>query len=247
MNIAILQTARAGSKSVPDKNVMKFNETPLFLHNILHAQKSKFKIPIYLSTDIPNLEELSKKHNFRIIQRPKNLSNSQASHHEVMIHGLKTIEKIQNKKIDILIVILGNTISAWPEDIDKAVEILKDQPDVDSAITVGKYNMFNPVRALSISDDGGLDRIVKKNVLNANITNSNINDKEVIGDVYYLNGSLLAMRRSSILGSNDKLPFTWLGDKIIPIIQKSICKEIDAEWQINIIDQISKDYSTGRQ
>ena len=70
MNIAILQTARAGSQSVPDKNVLRFNETPLFLHNILHVQQSKYEIPVYLSTDITNLEELSIKHDFTIIERP---------------------------------------------------------------------------------------------------------------------------------------------------------------------------------
>ena len=246
MNIAILQTARAGSRSVTNKNTLIFNGIPLFLHNILNVKLSKHKIPVYLSTDIKNLDELSIEHDFSIIERPKHLAGSNSSHHDAMIHGIKVIEKIQNKQLDILIVILGNTISAWPEDIDSAIEILKENRDVDSTITVGKYNMFNPLRSLSISEDGLIDRVVKREVLFSNIINENVNDKEVIGDVYYLNGSIMAMRRSAVMSSSEKLPFPWLGSKTMPIIQKSICMEIDDQWQANIIDRISKDYSIGR-
>ena len=246
MNIAILQTARAGSQSLANKNILMFNGLPLFLHNILNVKLSEHKIPVYLSTDIKNLGELSKEHDFSIIERPKDLAGSNSSHHDTMIHGIEVIEKIQNKQLDILIVILGNTISAWPEDIDRAIEILKENEDVDSTITVGKYNMFNPVRSLTISEDGLLDRVVKRDVLSSNIINDNVNDKEVIGDVYYLNGSIMAMRRSAVLSSSETLPFPWLGNKTMPIIQKSICMETDDAWQANIIDQISQDYSIGR-
>ena len=245
MNVAILQTARGGSKSVLNKNTLMFNGSPLFLHNIMHAQKSKFNPPIYLSTDIPNLEEMSCKHKFTIIERPAHLCGSTSSHHEVIRHGVEKIEEIQNDKLDILIVMLGNTISAWHEDIDLAIEMLRDKGDVDSVISVGRYNMFNPMRSLSISADGSLDMILQKTAFNNSGVNTN--DKDVIGDVFYLNGSLMAMRRSAIFGNSDKLPFTWLGNKTLPIIQKSICMEIDAEWQINIIDKISTDYSIGRE
>jgi hypothetical protein len=161
------------------------------------------------------------------------------------MHGVEKIEEIQNDKLDILIVMLGNTISAWHEDIDLAIEMLRDKGDVDSVISVGRYNMFNPMRSLSISADGSLDMILQKTAFNNSGVNTN--DKDVIGDVFYLNGSLMAMRRSAIFGNSDKLPFTWLGNKTLPIIQKSICMEIDAEWQINIIDKISTDYSIGRE
>ena len=247
MNVAILQTARGGSKSVPNKNTLVFNGKPMFLHNILHAHKSKYDLPVYLSTDIPNLDSLSRKHNFTLIQRPYNLTGSDASHHEVIIHGLKQIEKIQGYKLDILVVVLGNTVSAWSEDIDSAIETLQSRSDIDSVISVGKYSMFNPVRSLSIDTDGSLDVLVDKGALNTTIVNKNINDKEVVGDVYYLNGSLMVMRRSSILSNSSKLPFPWLGNKTLPIVQKSVCMEIDAEWQINIIEKLALDYSIGRK
>jgi len=71
-----------------------------------------------------------------------------------------------------------------------------------------------------------------------NIVNNNINDKDVIGDVFYLNGSVMTMRRAAIFDKGEKLSFTWLGDETIPIIQDSICMEIDTMWQTNIIEKI---------
>jgi len=246
MNVAILQTASRGSQSVPNKNILEFNGLPLFLHNIMHVKKSKYQPSIYMSTDIPHLKELAKKHNFKIINRPEELAGSNSSHHEVMRHGVTEIEKIENKRIDILVVILGNTISAWHEDVDRGINILISNNDVDSVISVGKYNMFNPMRSLSISDDGSLSRVVEMNKLNNSVQNNNVNDKDVVGDVYYLNGSFMIMRRSAIFGESDMLPFPWLGNKTIPIVQNPICMEIDAEWQVNIVEKISMDYSVAR-
>jgi CMP-N-acetylneuraminic acid synthetase len=241
MNIAILQTARAGSESVPNKNILSFNGIPLFLHNILHAKKSKYKPPVYLSTDILDIDHLAVEHEFTIIKRPENLSGSSASHHDVMRHGIKKIEEIQNTTLDIIVVILGNTISSWTEDIDKAIDLLHTKNNVDSVISVGKYNMFNPIRSLLISDKGDLERAVNCD-LSHSVISTNTNDKDVIGDVYYLNGSLMVMRRSAVFSYSDKLPFSWLGDKTVPIIQDSVCMEIDAKWQTCIIKNISEDY-----
>ena len=246
MNIAILQTARQGSLSVPNKNTLSINNKPLFLQNIINVKKSKYKSPVYLSTDIPNLEALSSEYGFNLIERPEYLSRSDSSHHDAIRHGVEKIEEIQNCTLDIVIVILGNTISAWPEDIDKSIEILENNRDVDSVISVGKYNMFNPLRSLKIDKNGGLDRMVNVDELGKSIINVNNNDKDVVGDVYYLNGSLMAMRRSAVFSVSEKLPFTWLGNKTIPIIQNAICMEIDDEWQINIIKKISEDSSIGR-
>ena len=246
MNIAILQTARQGSVSVPNKNTLSVDNKPLFLQNILNAKKSNFKPPIYLSTDIPNINNLSIEYEFTIIDRPDFLSRSDSSHHDAIMHGVKKIEEIQGCELDIVTVILGNTISAWPEDIDKSISILENNSDVDSVISVGKYNMFNPLRSLKINGDGSLDSIVNAKELNKSIVNTNKNDKDVVGDVYYLNGSLMTIRRSAIFSVNEKLPFTWLGNKTVPLIQNSICMEIDDEWQINIIKKISEDFSIAR-
>ena len=48
--IYLLQTARSGSKSVKNKNILNINGLPLYLYNILYAKKSKYikKISIYL-------------------------------------------------------------------------------------------------------------------------------------------------------------------------------------------------------
>ena len=51
MNVYALQTARAGSKSVPNKNIMNIRGKSLYLHNIHFAQKSKHIKDVFISTD----------------------------------------------------------------------------------------------------------------------------------------------------------------------------------------------------
>ena len=66
--IAALQTARAGSKSVPKKNLLKVDGHPLFAHSILSANQVVFDV--YCSTDDPEIKELAEYYQFKVIDRP---------------------------------------------------------------------------------------------------------------------------------------------------------------------------------
>ena len=55
--IAALQTARAGSKSVPKKNLLKVNGHPLFAHSILSA--NQVVLDVYCSTDAVSYTQLT--------------------------------------------------------------------------------------------------------------------------------------------------------------------------------------------
>ena len=236
MKIAVLQTARAGSESVINKNQILSDEIPLFLHNIRNASQSKYSLPIYLSTNMKNVREHLDIYNANLIERPEELCSSDASHHEVIKHGLHFIEQQLNAKVELLVVLLGNTISAWPEDIDKAIDILKHDQKIDSVITVGKYNMYNPLRSLYLDSGGLLQNFINQSKIDRINPQKATNDKDIVNDVYYLNGSLMVMRREAILSTNNVLPFPWLGKRVHPIVQNSTFMEIDAAWQVPLLD-----------
>lgn len=247
MNIAVLQTARAGSQSVIKKNTLVINNKPLFLHNIIHVKKSKYNLPIFLSTDIKGLENYSKQYNFKLIDRPDHLAGNDASHHEVITHGIIEIENFLRCKLDYIVVLLGNTIAAWHSDIDRAIDIISDNGrDVDSVVTVGKYNMFNPMRSMTKDSSGCLERLIQHEDFSNSNKVVNTSDKDILGDVYYMNGSIMVMKRSAVFSKSNKLPFPWLGDKVVPIEQDPICMELDAQWQTSIIQLISDDNSIAR-
>ena len=63
MQITALQTARAGSKSIPKKNLLEINGDPLFAHSIKAATNCSLINSVWCSTDDEVIKELQKKLN----------------------------------------------------------------------------------------------------------------------------------------------------------------------------------------
>ena len=131
-NVYALQTARAGSKSVKSKNTMYFDDKPLFQHPIEKALNSKLIKRVYISTDIYLIKRNCDNLPYKIIPRPEDLAGDDSSHHDVMIHGLAEIERMEREPVDILAVLLGNSLGAEGTEIDAAVQFLIDNPEYDS-------------------------------------------------------------------------------------------------------------------
>ena len=183
----ILQTARAGSKSVPNKNIAMVGNKPLFAHSLEKALSSKLVDHYFVSTDCNFIKQYVKKYkNVNIIDRPSHLSLDNSSHHDVMIHAIEHIEKQLGKKIDNLIILLGNSLGTDSTSIDACLKILKENKSYDAVQTVSKFNMFNPYRAFKIDSESG----VLKNFVNVP---ENSNDKNFAGDIMFFNGSFLCV------------------------------------------------------
>lgn len=236
MKIIALQTARKGSKSVRHKNTLPIHGKPLFLHNIVHAQESSYITNVYISTDDETICSYSNDYNFHIIHRPDELAGDLASHHDVILHSLYEIEKKEGELIDILVILLGNSLGAITNDLNDGIKLLIDNPKADSCMSVSEFNMFNPFRAYK-SLNGYLETVVDQSFIIANQKHQNINDKQSAGDIFFFNGSFWICRRQAILDNNGLLPFQWLGKKILHIIQDTTM-EIDAKWQVECIKQL---------
>jgi CMP-N-acetylneuraminic acid synthetase len=133
------------------------------------------------------------------------------------------------KKIDYVVLLLGNSIIRDYKNIDKAITIIKNKKDIDSVITLSKFNMFNPFRAYTISDN----RLHNFMNMYKNIEMKNTNDKNAFGDFYYLNGEFQVLKREAIL-SNGEPPFRWMGKNMYPMVLENNM-EVDAQWQLEIL------------
>lgn len=224
MKIAALQTARAGSKSVIGKNIMQIRGKPCYQHNLEFCKQLPEICHISISTD----DEYIIKNNMgcHVIERTPQLSSDTASHKDVIIDGLLKIEEHIGHKVDALFVLLGNNTAAYPEDMRKAIELLSEDVSATSVMSVSKFNMFNPYRAFNIKQQ----RVI--NFQSFSLQQADSNDKNALGDFYFFNGSFWLIRREALFSEKQQEPFKWLGDNIIPLIQKEGIMEIDAPWQI---------------
>lgn len=232
-NVYALQTARAGSKSVKSKNTMLIDDKPLFQHPVEKAIDAKLIKKVFISTDIYLIKRNSSNLNYKIIPRPEELAGDDSSHHDVMIHGLKEIEDREREKVDLLVILLGNSLGASSEELDRAIKFLLENPQYDSVQSVSEFNMFNPFRAFTVTDEKLQTYMGQDDILSGNKI-KNINDKKSAGDIYFANGSFFICRRDILLSQKGLLPFPWLGFNIKPWIQP-VTMEIDAYWQSSVL------------
>jgi CMP-N-acetylneuraminic acid synthetase len=226
--IVALQTARAGSKSIPKKNLLEVNGHPLFAHSILAATGSNSIQHVYCSTDDTVIKLLSTQYNFTVIDRPAELCLDNCSHLDAIRHGVNEIEKDVGKQ-DVIVLLLGNVTGIDSNALDEAIALLGDN---DSVVSVSEMNMYNPFRAHKIVN-GLLETWISQDLIRSDTL---VNDKNSAGNIYYCNGNFWVMRRDVLFEDGNNLPFEWLGKKIVPYIQ-NVFQELDAPWQLNYVEQ----------
>tara|TARA_R110000851_G_scaffold4088_2_gene16674 strand:- start:1167 stop:1895 length:729 start_codon:yes stop_codon:yes gene_type:complete len=234
--VVALQTARAGSKSIPKKNLLEVDGHPLFAHSIIAATGSNTIQRVYCSTDDSVIMDFSKHYNFNVIKRPPELCLDNCSHLAAIRHGVNEIEKELGKQ-DIVVLLLGNVAGIDANALDEAIDMLGDN---DSVVSVSEMNMYNPFRAHKIVN-GLLETWITQDLIRSDTL---VNDKDSAGSIYYCNGNFWVMRRDALFEDENNLPFEWLGKKIVPYIQ-NVFQELDAPWQLDYVEQ-SVNYFKGR-
>ena len=229
-------TARAGSKSVKNKNTMELGGKPLYLYNLMAAIDSKLINSVYVTTDIEEIIENKNKLEYSPISRPNSLAGDNASHYETIKHALLHAESIEGMQCDNILVMLGNSFGADGGLLDDAIGFLNSNSGYDSIMTVSNFNMFNPFRSYSI-DDGKLRTTIDQDLIVENAKHQNVNDKKSAGDVFFFNGCFWLIRREVFMECDGLLPFPWMGKNIYPWTQ-DVYMEIDAPWQINCVREI---------
>lgn len=228
--IAALLIGREGSQGFPGKNIYPLLGRPLTAYPLLAAKNAKFVDKTYLSTDSPLLKKIGVEYGAEIIDRPPELCTSSALGEHAFVHGYNVIKERNEKKIELIVLLFCNAATILPETIDLGIDILRNNPDFDSAVTVSKYNMWSPLRARKIGADGLLHPFVPFETFgNPKTLNC---DRDSQGDVWFADMSVSIVRPKCLENLDEGLlPQKWMGQKIYPLPQWGGC-DVDYEWQI---------------
>jgi hypothetical protein len=227
--IAII-IGRKGSKGFPGKNTYKVFNKPLAEYSIDVAIKTPEIDDVFLSTDDEALKKIARKKNLKIIQRPKYLASNKALGEDAFLHAYNHIKKKEKKDIKYFVLLMCNSPTITSLQISKGIKILNKNTKIDSAVTVSKYNMYSPLRARKINDQGLLDPYLPFKYFG---DEKNLNcDRDSQGDVWFADMGCSIVRPSCFDNiSNGLLPQKWMGKKIYPIKQDAGL-DIDYEWQL---------------
>ncbi|NJL53844.1 cytidylyltransferase [bacterium] len=231
--IAALLLGRADSKGFPGKNLHSVLGRPLMAYPLLAVRASRHVDLAYVSTDSPQIAAVGREHGAAIIDRPPELCTDDALGEDAFVHGYRAIRDrlaAQNQTIELLVLLFANAATITGELIDQGIDILRQNPQFDSAVTVSRYNMWSPLRARKLDDQGCLQPFVPFETFGDPQT---LNcDRDSQGDVWFADMSVSIVRPHCLENLADGLlPQKWMGQHIAPIYSWGGC-DVDYEWQV---------------
>ncbi len=229
--IAALLLGRKGSSGFPGKNLYPLMGKPLAFYPMKAALVSEFVDEVFVSTDDDKLMELARENGAGVIVRPPELCTDEALGEDAYVHGYFEIKnRNRGKDVELMVLLFCNAPTVSSDLIDEGIKVLREHPEYDSAVSVSCYNMWSPLRARKIGEDGLLHPFVPfetfgdPKVLNC--------DRDSQGDVWFADVSVSIVRPRCLENIEEGLlPQKWMGQKIYPLKQWGGC-DVDYEWQI---------------
>jgi CMP-N-acetylneuraminic acid synthetase len=231
--IAALLLGRGGSTGMPGKNTRVVLGRPLMAYPLLAAQAAATVDRIYVSTDSDEIARIGREHGAEHIERPPELASPEALGEDAFRHGYEVIRDRladEGEALELLVLLFANAATVSGEQIDGGVAILREDPSFDSAVTVSRYNMWSPLRARRLTDDGSLQPFVPFETFGDPAT---LNcDRDSQGDVLFADMGLSIVRPRCLEDmESGLLPQKWMGRRIAPIESWGGC-DVDYEWQL---------------
>lgn len=226
---------RKGSKGFPGKNLFLIGGKPLAAYVFENALKVDALTKHFLSTDDPELAQLALSYGISVIDRPDDLQSDQALGEDVYKHAFEYIkdnETVSEQSCFVLLMCNSPIFKPWQ--INEGLNLLANQPDLDSAVTVSKYNMWSPLRARRLDENQLLKPFVPFESFGD--PKSLSCDRDSQGDVYFADmGASIVKSRCLEHIENGLLPQKWMGQNIAPIFQEGGF-DLDYEWQLPALE-----------
>lgn len=129
MNIIAIIPARGNSKSIKNKNIMRFCDEPLISWTIKQSLASTYiKNNVYVTSDSKKILQLSESYGAKSIVRPSELATDKSTSEDALMHAINQIEK--EKKINLVVFLQCTSPLREASDIDNAIKyFLKNDYD----------------------------------------------------------------------------------------------------------------------
>lgn len=232
--IPALMLGREGSTGFPSKNVFPVLGRPLMAYPLIAARNALHIDEIYVSTDSEKIKDIGRSYGAHIISRPPELCTQEALGEDAYVHGYRHIRYKLGRDVEQIVLLFCNAPTITKGLIDQGIGILRANPDLDSAVSVSCYNMWSPLRARKLGNDGLLHPFVPFETF-GNPAKLNC-DRGSQGDVFFADMGVSIVRPRCLENLNEGLlPQKWMGQKIYPLKQWGGL-DVDSEWQIPLVE-----------
>lgn len=209
MNVAII-TARAGSKSIIDKNVFRVGGKPLVAYPIQASLDAQRISKVFISTDGESIARVGEEMGCEIIWRPDELGGDHVNHGDVIKHAVEWVDE-RYPALQNVVLLLGNTVMVDGELIDQSLTALAERPDLDSVMSVWEAADDHPLRSLQIKD--GL--LVPYGDENRQVST----ERQSYPKAYYYDQGVWTFRKETVQRRDGPNPWWWMGKRSAPIVR----------------------------
>ncbi|MBE3117643.1 MAG: acylneuraminate cytidylyltransferase family protein [Candidatus Atribacteria bacterium] len=178
--------ARSGSKGLPGKNIRLLAGLPLIAHSIEFARLCPAITRTIVSTDSEEIATVARHYGAEVpFMRPRELAQDDTPMWPVLRHALQTVEQMENRAYDFLILLDPTSPGRIPSDVTDALAKLRATPAAAGIIAVSQPE-FNPVWHCVVERDGWMTDLIQDA--------QQFNRRQDVPAVYRINGSLYIWR-----------------------------------------------------
>ena len=235
--VCALMIGRKSSVGFPGKNVYPVLGRPLAVYPLMAAKNSRYIERLFVSTDSPEIMAIAEEQNAELIERPPELATKQALGEDVFAHGYQEIKRrlaSEGLRVDLMVLLFANAATLNADLIDRGIDTLHENKKFDSAVTTSIYNMWSPLRARKLGEDGCLSPMVPFETFGDPLK---LNcDRDSQGDVHFADMSISVVRPECLENMEEGLlPQKWMGQSIASIPNGGGC-DVDYEWQVPMVE-----------
>lgn len=208
MEVLAIIPARSGSKSVIDKNIRLMGGKPMLMHSIQHAKESKSISRIIVSTDSEKYAEIARKYGAETpFLRPTEYATDTALDIEVFLHALEYLRNTEHYVPDIVVQLRPTYPVRNPEDIDRMVDLLIQNPKADSVRCIA------PAKELAYKM-WRMDKTGRITPILEDIEEAYNMPRQQLPSIYYQNACIDVIRTRTIMESHSMSGSYILGYKM---------------------------------
>ena len=211
MKIVALLTGR-GNNTLKDKNVLPVLGKPLLYFPAMAAKTCGYITDFYVSSDDEKILNAAEECGYKRIVRPAELALPTAQHVDAITHALGVM-KADGVEPDILVVILANAAITKSEWIKESIENILNNPELSASCPVMLEMDHHPFRSKCLREDGCLgtwfDFEGKK---------ISTNRQDLPKNYVFCHNFWTLNLKNSLYSDNGQQPWTFMGDKIKPIV-----------------------------
>lgn len=212
--IVALLTGR-GNNTLKDKNVLPILGKPLLYYPAMAAKGCSLISDFYVSSDDDKILNAAAECGYKKIRRPDELAQPTSQHIDAITHALGVMKE-DGVEPDILVVLLANSAIVKTSWIEESIDYILKDDSVSAAVPVLLEMDNHPYRSKRLREDGCLDTWFDFKGENVSTNRQDLPKNFVLCHNFWT----LNLKESIYSTKKGQQPWTFMGDKIKPIVVK---------------------------